>query len=178
MSFAVNLGQLARAVKISNKGAKAAFYHDQSFDESSLLNSFHLDKLDCPIPVPITLEVVDICIKHSCSFTLLKLMFQCSQNFKKLKAISEPVLSGKGFNKRLDAALVDAGQIDVNKMTTSPADFFQNSLTQLASSAVSHLGFPTQVMSVEARMDKLLLYEVGCHHSSPFDQDMRPGTTN
>ena len=92
--------------------------------------------------------------------------------------MSEPVLNGKGLNRALDPATVQAVQIDASKiLSTMPKDFFGPNLDELASSAVQHLGFPPAVMKIEPQLVKLLLYKKGDHQSCPFDHDEEPGDT-
>lgn len=74
---------------------------------------------------------------------------------QRLKGISKKAEYGKGCNKYLDPTMTEAWEIDSSKLD-------QNMDWSLL--ITSHLGFPSDLLNIQAKLDKLILYEAGGHY--------------
>ena len=86
------------------------------------------------------------------------------QDFAKLKKNSTEAPYGKGKNKIFDSSVVNYQEIDSFKvLSTMPASLALSSLI------IHQLGLPRASMDIEAKLEKLVIYETGGHNMKDYN---------
>jgi len=92
------------------------------------------------------------------------------QDIQRLKKISEVACYGKQLNKVLDSSKRLALEISFSKITSTISDDLK-----LPSLAMNHLGLPSELMDVQAKLQQLILYESGGHYHRTMEYEKEYG---
>ncbi len=88
------------------------------------------------------------------------------QEIQRLKTVSEVACYGKQLNKILDSSKWLALEINSSKLTSTI--FY---VLKLPSLAMHHLGLPSELMDVQAKLQQLILYESGGHYHRTMESE-------
>jgi hypothetical protein len=92
------------------------------------------------------------------------------QDLQRLKKTSEVACYGKQLNKILDSSKRLALEINSSKLTSTISDDLK-----LPSLAIQHLGLPSELMGVQAKLQQLILYESGGHYHRTMEYEKEYG---